>query len=294
MAIEEIEVGQEPEINLFEGPIAGQSMAASPENKMPWDGPPKFSSVREASEAIFLDILEDDNLKAIVTMLQDDVPVSEITQVLLMTGFSKGQYNPDLLMLLIEPVMYMIMAIADKFGIADVKIYTGEEEDYDEDFDEDYTAEDDKKETETQLQRLFNNKSRWSLFNLKADITSRMPKAASKIFGSVGKVAGPFATGSMIAEALGADTWGEKITGGVVGLAAAKKFWPKVVQIVKSPQGKKWLVKKVGAQAAKKIGTSVVAGGGWFSLITGLAGTGLAAYDIYNAIKNFKAEDLEE
>ena len=81
MAIEEIEVGQEPEINLFEGPIAGQSMAASPENKMPWDGPPKFSSVREASEAIFLDILEDDNLKAIVTMLQDDVPVSEIKQI---------------------------------------------------------------------------------------------------------------------------------------------------------------------------------------------------------------------
>ncbi len=158
MAIEEIEVGQEPEINLFEGPIAGQSMAASPENKMPWDGPPKFSSVREASEAIFLDILEDDNLKAIVTMLQDDVPVSEITQVLLMTGFSKGQYNPDLLMLLIEPVMYMIMAIADKFGIADVKIYTGEEEDYDEDFDEDYTAEDDKKETATHLQELFENK----------------------------------------------------------------------------------------------------------------------------------------
>ena len=144
------------------------------------------------------------------------------------------------------------------------------------------------------IERLFNNKSRWSLFNLKADITTRMPKASAKIFGSVGKVAGPFATGSMIAEALGADTWGEKITGGVVGLAAAKKFWPKVVQIVKSPQGKKWLVKKVGAQAAKKIGTSVVAGGGWFSLITGLAGTGLAAYDIYNAIKNFKAEDLEE
>ena len=158
MVMEKMEVGKEPEINLFDGPIAGQSMAVSPENKMPWDGPPQFASVREASEAIFLDILEDDNLKAIVTMLQDGVPVSEITQVLLVTGFSKGQYNPDLLMLLIEPVMYMIMAIADKFGIADVKIYSGEEADYDEDFDEDFDNEADKKETLTQLQELFQNK----------------------------------------------------------------------------------------------------------------------------------------
>ena len=106
---------QAPDINLFDGPIAGQSMTADPNSKQAWDGPPEFSSVREASEAIFLDLLETENLKPIVSMLQDDVPVSDITQVLLLTGFQKGKFNPDLLMLLIEPVMYMIMAIADKF-----------------------------------------------------------------------------------------------------------------------------------------------------------------------------------
>ena len=63
--------------------------------------------------AIFLSLLEEENLTSILDLLENDIPVSEITSVLLLTGFSKGQYSPDLLMMLIEPVMYMIMAIAD-------------------------------------------------------------------------------------------------------------------------------------------------------------------------------------
>ena len=92
----------------------------------------------------------------------------------------------------------------------------------------------------------------------------------------------------MIAEALGADTWGEKITGGVITTAAAKKFFPQLKKMITSPAGKKFLINKLGKKAATKIGTATLAGGGWFSLITGLAGTGLAVYDIYNAVKNFK------
>jgi len=148
---------QAPDINLFDGPIAGQSMTADPNSKQAWDGPPEFSSVREASEAIFLDLLETENLKPIVSMLQDDVPVSDITQVLLLTGFQKGKFNPDLLMLLIEPVMYMIMAIADKFGIADVKIYQGEEED-ELATDDDMSGEEYEKVTTDTLQKIFKNK----------------------------------------------------------------------------------------------------------------------------------------
>ena len=133
-------VEQPPQINMFEGAIPGQSMTASPDSKMKWDGPPKHSGFREASEAIFLELLEPETLKSVVTLLQKDTPVSEITSVILITGFSEGKYNPDLLMMLIEPTMYFIMAIADKFGI-DPKIYKGEEEEYDADFDSDISAE---------------------------------------------------------------------------------------------------------------------------------------------------------
>jgi|TARA_Y100000310_G_scaffold179675_1_gene179643 hypothetical protein len=153
MAIE-----QAPEINMFEGAIPGQSMASSPESKMAWDGPPQYAGIKEASEAIFLSLLEEENLTAILDLLENDTPVSEITSVLLLTGFSKGQYNPDLLMMLIEPVMYMIMAIADRFGIENVKIYKGEEEDYNEDFDEDITGQEIEDAKIESLKDIFNNK----------------------------------------------------------------------------------------------------------------------------------------
>ena len=89
-----------PQINMFEGAIPGQSMTASPDSKMPWDGPPEYAGIREATEAVFLDLLEEDNLRSIVELLQNGIPVSEITSVLLMTGYSKGKYNPDLLLML--------------------------------------------------------------------------------------------------------------------------------------------------------------------------------------------------
>ena len=153
MAIE-----QAPQINMFEGAIPGQSMAASPDSKMPWDGAPQYAGIKEASEAIFLSLLEEENLTAILDLLENDVPISEITSVLLLTGLSKGQYNPDLLMMLIEPVMYMIMAIADRFGIENVKIYKGEEEDYNADFDEDATEQEIEDARTTSLQDIFKNK----------------------------------------------------------------------------------------------------------------------------------------
>ena len=153
MAIE-----QAPQINMFEGAIPGQSMTASPDSKMPWDGPPEYSGLKEATEAIFLDLLEEDNLRSIVELLQNGIPVSEITSVLLMTGYSKGKYNPDLLLMLIEPVMYMIMAIADRFGIENVKIYQGEEEEDALSYDEEIAPEDLDDVKMKSLQDIFKNK----------------------------------------------------------------------------------------------------------------------------------------
>ena len=46
-----------PQINMFEGAIPGQSMTASPDSKMPWDGPPQYAGLKEATEAMFLDLL---------------------------------------------------------------------------------------------------------------------------------------------------------------------------------------------------------------------------------------------
>ena len=61
----------------------------------------------------------------------DGVPLMTITQVILFTEFQKGSWNPDLMLMLIEPTAYMLMALAERAEIPMV-IYEGELEDEDE------------------------------------------------------------------------------------------------------------------------------------------------------------------
>ena len=41
----------------------------------------------------------------------------ELSQVILFKGFTEGKWNPDLMMLLAEPLAYMLMALAERQGI---------------------------------------------------------------------------------------------------------------------------------------------------------------------------------
>jgi hypothetical protein len=46
-----------------------------------------------------------------------DANIMEVTQNLLYAGFRKGQWNPDMMLLLAEPTAYMIMALAERAQI---------------------------------------------------------------------------------------------------------------------------------------------------------------------------------
>jgi len=104
---------------LFEKPIAGQSLTNSPENKYAWEQPPEYTSVKDAREAIFLNLLEPTTLKSVQELMLTDISVNAIAEVVLTDGFRKGKFNPDMMLNLLEPTMYMLMAIAEKSGIED-------------------------------------------------------------------------------------------------------------------------------------------------------------------------------
>ena len=105
------------EYNPFQGPTPGQSLTNSPDDQQPWEQPPKMTSIKEATERMFLEILKEENLEAIVNLLDDGMSVAKVTEMLLFIGFSKGEFNADLMMLLAEPTMYMILAVAEGVGI---------------------------------------------------------------------------------------------------------------------------------------------------------------------------------
>ena len=49
--------------------------------------------------------------------MSQKTPVTDIANLLLTAGFQKGKWNPDMMLNLLEPTMYMLMAIAEKAGI---------------------------------------------------------------------------------------------------------------------------------------------------------------------------------
>mgnify|MGYP003635235239 CR=1 FL=1 len=116
----------------FEAPIPGQSLTNSPENNYAWEQKPKEVNVARAREKIFLQLLEPKNLEEVQKLMINEVPVDAIAQTLLVEGFRKGQFNPDLALQLLEPTMYMLLAIAEKSGIEPTLDIEDEEPDEDE------------------------------------------------------------------------------------------------------------------------------------------------------------------
>jgi hypothetical protein len=112
-------------------PIPGQSLTTDPANPAPYEKPPQFTTVHEASEHIFIKLIDETAYVKMISVLNDGVPIMDIGQTILFKGFTEGKWNPDLMMLLIEPVAYMILALAERAGI-DPVIYRDEDVDMEE------------------------------------------------------------------------------------------------------------------------------------------------------------------
>jgi hypothetical protein len=106
-------IAKQAEEHLFEGPTAGQSLTNSPDTPYPWEGAPEITSVKVATEKIFFDLLKEDNLTTVATLMSQKTPVADIANLLLTAGFQKGKWNPDMMLSLLEPTMYMLLAIAE-------------------------------------------------------------------------------------------------------------------------------------------------------------------------------------
>ena len=70
---------------------------------------------------------DEEKLANIIEVLASgEIPIAGIAQIILEDGFRKGKYNPDLMLLLAEPLMVILMALAERAGIRDYEIYQGE------------------------------------------------------------------------------------------------------------------------------------------------------------------------
>ena len=109
-------------------PIPGSSLTNSPDTPYAWEQAPQFVELQPAMDALFLELTEPEAYHSTMDLVRNGMPIGDIAQILLTDGFQKGMWNPDLLMLLVEPTMYMIIAFAEKANIQDYITYEGEDE----------------------------------------------------------------------------------------------------------------------------------------------------------------------
>ncbi len=97
--------------------IPGQSLTNSPEDPYKWEQPSEFTNSKEAMLYVFENLTVPETTSNILLSLSKGIGVIDIASITLYTGFTEGKWNPDLMMLLMEPTMYMIMALAEKAEI---------------------------------------------------------------------------------------------------------------------------------------------------------------------------------
>jgi|13_taG_2_1085334.scaffolds.fasta_scaffold03305_4 hypothetical protein len=121
-------------VSPFNRPIPGQSLTNPVDNPYPWEKPPRFTKVPEGLNFIVEGILGDEErLSGVLDVLaMNEFPIADIAQMLLEDGFRKGYWNPDMMLLLAEPVMVVLMALSERAGFRDYEIYRGENKEIDE------------------------------------------------------------------------------------------------------------------------------------------------------------------
>tara|TARA_Y100000356_G_scaffold112028_1_gene99472 strand:+ start:273 stop:848 length:576 start_codon:yes stop_codon:yes gene_type:complete len=137
---QEIDAMLQEKAMRFERPIPGQSLTNDPDTPLPYEQPPTYTNRDEALEYFFALFVDEENYSNIMELIATPFPIMDIVKIYLIEAFEEGLINPDMLMILAEPLAYMLMALAERADI-DFIIEREEEGDVEDDDDMDVDTE---------------------------------------------------------------------------------------------------------------------------------------------------------
>tara|TARA_R110002050_G_scaffold159439_2_gene288874 strand:+ start:310 stop:834 length:525 start_codon:yes stop_codon:yes gene_type:complete len=109
-------------------PLPGESLTNDPDTPLPFEGSPQFTDQEELLNYYFELLTSEDVYDNLMDALEQGFPVMDMVQTLLLKGFEDGLFNPDLMMIVAEPLAYMMIALAERQNI-DVVITSEDDED---------------------------------------------------------------------------------------------------------------------------------------------------------------------
>ena len=115
----------------FGAPVPGQSLTNSPSQKYPWEQAPEYTNVTQAQMYLFEKLTEKEVYLSVTDAISEGIPIDILTRTILFDGYSRGLWDADLMLLLIEPTAVILMALAERTGL-DYVIEDGDQDEYDE------------------------------------------------------------------------------------------------------------------------------------------------------------------
>ena len=102
--------------NLFDAPIAGQSLTAEL-GARPWQQAPMYSTVEEAFEYYATKLTDPAINDSLLDTLEMGTPVAPVAEILVQSGAMEGKHSIDVSILILPVIMELIAYVADEAGI---------------------------------------------------------------------------------------------------------------------------------------------------------------------------------
>ena len=98
-------------------PIPGQSLTNSPDAPWPWETPPEFTTKEQAMDYFFDYVTDEKRFASIMEALAEGMAVMDMVQLLVTKAFEDGKINPDMVMMLAEPLAFLLLGLSEREGI---------------------------------------------------------------------------------------------------------------------------------------------------------------------------------
>ncbi len=102
--------------NLFDAPIAGQSLTAEV-GARPWQQEPMYSTVEEAFEYYATRVSDPEINEPLLDAVEMGTPISSIAEILVQNSAMEGKHNIDVSILVLPVVMELIAYVAEEAGV---------------------------------------------------------------------------------------------------------------------------------------------------------------------------------
>jgi hypothetical protein len=110
-------------------PIPGQSLTNSPDAPWPWETPPEFTTKEQAMDYFFKYVTDEGRFEEIMGALAEGMAVMDMVQMLVVKAFQDGKINPDMVMMLAEPLAFLLIGLAEREGIRTIIVDDPEDPD---------------------------------------------------------------------------------------------------------------------------------------------------------------------